>query len=317
MLQASFIQNKTQTLVAGARDAGKDVVQYVSPLKTGLEAQAAKTAAQLADTPFNPATADWAKIYTGFPQSKTPSSILNFVGQVPVAEFPLVGGMRCLTDFAICAFANCTVSFASNPPVAECGCLPVNGGQPVVPGKPNGLPRVDPTNLATAAVILDKKVKVPSVKLCGSTSLCSENANYNVAPFCKAMQPSAGSAGKPTMFDGKFDLISTFNENAWGITDTSPTSNQGFPAPQPTLCTEGGAFAYCETAGCLNKTSWNGLPLTCYCPIYKVAPGTPFFVGGLGSTCSGTSSGDKLQFVQNGGFGPGFNQTSLAQLING
>ena len=316
ILQSSF-QNKTQTLLAGARGAGADVVQYVPPLKAGLEAQAASTAAKLTGVAFDPATADWSKIYTGFPQSQTPTTTLTFVNSVGVAKFPSVGGMKCLSDYAICAFANCTVSFASNPPIAECGCLPVLGGEVRLPGKPNGFPRGSPFNLATSAVILDKKVKVPSVKLCNDTSLCFEDANYNVAPFCRAMQPSATSSGKPTMFDGKFDLISTFSELAWGVTDTLQASNQGFPSPEPTLCTEGGAFAYCETAGCLNKTSWNGLPTTCYCPIYTPAPGTPFFVGGLGSTCSGTSSGSKLQFLQNGGFGPAINQTPLAQLLNG
>ena len=294
--QASLL-NATQTILAGARGVGQDVLQYAPPLKEGVETQVKATAAQLAGVQFNPATADWSKIYTGFPQPQVPTTTLNFVNNVPVAKFPEVGGMKCLSNYAICAFANCTVSFASNPPVAECGCLPVQGGNVVLPGKPNGFPNVEVFSTATAAVILDKEVKVPSVKLCNGTDLCFQDANYNVAPFCRAMQPSTTSAGKPIMFGGRFDLISTFNEFAWGLTDTSPSSNQGFPSPVPTLCTEGGSFAYCETAGCLNKTSWNGLPTTCYCPIYTLPPGTPFFVGGLGATCSGTSMGGKLQFL--------------------
>ena len=37
---------------------------------------------------------------------------------------------KCLSNYALCAFANCTVSFKSKGvPVAECGCLPVRGGQ--------------------------------------------------------------------------------------------------------------------------------------------------------------------------------------------
>jgi len=211
------------------------------------------------------------------------------------------------SDFAICAFANCTVSFASNPPVAECGCLPVRGGNVNLPNRPNGFPVPDPYNLATAAVILDKKAKVPSVKLCNDTSVCFQTQNYNIAPFCKDMQPTllGTGVGKPAMFGGRFDIISTYNAFAWLAGDTTQP-NQGSPS-NPTQCTQGGAFAYCETAGCLNKTSWNGLPLTCYCPIYNVAAGTPFFVAGAGASCAGTSVGGKLQFLQNGGFGPQIN----------
>ena len=253
--------------------------------------------------PVDPATENWSKIYTGFPQSQTPTITLNGNASVPV--FPSAGGMKCLSDFAICAFANCTVSFESNPPIAECGCLPVRGGSVEIPGKPNGFPVPDPYNLATAAVVLDKTVKVPSVALCGESQACFEDSNYNVAPFCKKMQPSL--SGKPTMFGGRFDIISTFNAFAWGITATS-SPNQGSPS-NPVLCNEGGAFAYCETAGCLNQTSWNGLPLTCFCPIYTPAPGTPFFVAGSGSTCAGTSVNGKLRFLQNGGFGPKINQS--------
>lgn len=282
--------------------AGADLLQFVPPLKAGIESQLSSTAAQLANADFDPATADWSQIYTGFPQSQTPTITLN--GNVGAPIFPPVGGMRCLSDFAICAYANCTVSFKSNPPIAECGCLPVRAGEVNVPGNPNGLLVLDPFNLATAAVILDEKVKVPSVALCDNSVRCFEKKNYNVAPFCKEMHPSL--SGKPTMFEGRFDIISTFNPFAWRAGDTS-SPNQGSPS-DPNLCTQGGAFAYCETAGCLNKTSWNGLPLTCYCPIYTPAPGVPFFTAGSGSTCAGTSAGGQLQFLQNGGFGPKIDQ---------
>ena len=149
--QASLL-NATQTILAGARGVGQDVLQYAPPLKEGVETQVKATAAQLAGVQFNPATADWSKIYTGFPQPQVPTTTLNFVNNVPVAKFPEVGGMKCLSNYAICAFANCTVSFASNPPVAECGCLPVQGGNVVLPGKPNGFPNVEVFSTATAAV---------------------------------------------------------------------------------------------------------------------------------------------------------------------
>ena len=32
---------------------------------------------------------------------------------------------------------------------------------------------------------------------------------------------------------------------------------------------EDGWMAVCYTAGCRNTPSWNGMPSTCYCPIYR------------------------------------------------
>lgn len=97
--QASFVQNKTQTLINGARGAVENGLEFIPPLKSGLDAQAATTAADLAGATFDPATADWAKIYTGFPQPQVPTTFLDFIGPIgngnlPVAEFPLVGGEK-------------------------------------------------------------------------------------------------------------------------------------------------------------------------------------------------------------------------------
>ena len=117
-----------------------------------------------------------------------------------------------------------------------------------------------------------------------------------MAPFCEEMQPSASSNGKPTMYGGKFDLISTFNPVAWLPSDTAG-GNQGSPGA-PIKCENGGAFAYCETAACLLKTSFNGLDTTCYCPVYTPAAGTKFGVDGAGASCSGQSVNGKLTFVQ-------------------
>ena len=296
ILQSSF-QNKTQTLLAGARGAGADVVQYVPPLKAGLEAQAASTAAKLTGVAFDPATADWSKIYTGFPQGSalTGANLLGF------------GDMKCLSNYAICAYANCTITFASNPPIAECGCLSVIAGK-VSPNRPNGFPLGDPFNIATIDAILDKKLKEESRMVCDTKDACSppptsvaefvSGTQFNVAPFCEEMQPSASSNGKPTMYGGKFDLISTFNPVAWLPSDTAG-GNQGSPGA-PIKCENGGAFAYCETAACLLKTSFNGLDTTCYCPVYTPAAGTKFGVDGAGASCSGQSVNGKLTFVQNG-----------------
>ena len=89
------------------------------------------------------------------------------------------------SDFDICAFANCTVSFASNPPIAECGCLPVRGGDVKLPLKPNGYPVPEPYNVATAAVILDKKAKVPSVKLCNDSSVATTRRTTTLRPSAR------------------------------------------------------------------------------------------------------------------------------------
>ena len=262
--------NKTQALKAAAVGAGDSLLQYAPPLKAGLAASVQALAD--ADAPFDPATADWSKIYTGYPQPVTQGTIL------------------CLSDFAVCAFANCTVSFQSDPPVAECGCLPIRAGVPG-PAKPNGLPLPSPYNQMTIGNIVDAKLRAATVKLCGNGTRCVPGS----APFCGEMAPSAAT-GRPTMFGGRFDLISTYSPTAWTASDTAPGTGQGFPGPAIT-CSAGGAVAECNGAACLNRPAFNGLPVTCYCPIYTPPPGTPFFVAGLGATCSG------LPFVQNGGLG--------------
>ena len=220
ILQSSF-QNKTQTLLAGARGAGADVVQYVPPLKAGLEAQAASTAAKLTGAAFDPATADWSKIYTGFPQSQTPTTTLTFVNSVGVAKFPSVGGMKCLSDYAICAFANCTVSFASNPPIAECGCLSVIAGK-VSPNRPNRDSSGRSLQYCDHRCHFGQEVeggephgmRIPKMRARRPPHLCCRIRVWNAVQrgtLLEEMQPSASSNGKPTMYGGKFDLISTFN----------------------------------------------------------------------------------------------------------
>ena len=216
--------NKTQTLKRAAVGAGDNLLQYVPPLKAGLVASEAAAVQQLADAPFDPATADWAKIYTGYPQPVTDGTIL------------------CLSDFAVCAFANCTVSFQSDPPVAECGCLPIRAGVPG-PSKPNGLPVPSPYNQMTIGKILDAKLRAATVKLCGNGTGCPPGA----APFCAEVLPSAAT-GRPTMYGGRFDLISTYSPTAWTTADTAPGSGQGFPGGAIT-CNQGGALAECNGGG--------------------------------------------------------------------
>jgi len=72
-LQAFFL-NKTKTIANGIRGVPESVLQYAPPLEADLRANAKSTLAQLVDAPpFDPLTADWSKIYTGFPQPAVPS----------------------------------------------------------------------------------------------------------------------------------------------------------------------------------------------------------------------------------------------------
>jgi len=282
----------------------EDLLQYVPPLKASLDASALTTIAALTGATFDPATADWSKIYTAIPQGAS----------VTTDNVKGLGNMKCLSNYAICAFANCTITFDSNPPVAECGCLSVQGGHTSV-SRLNGFPVVDPFSLATVGATLDAKLKAASAKLCSTAGVCAPPTSnssaaefisgpvYNTAPFCAEMQPS--SNGKPTMYGGKFDLISTFNPFAWGPSDTQGGA-QGEPGAGIDCTSTGGSFAYCETAACLLKPSFNGLDTTCYCPVYTLPAGTKFQAAGRGATC-GQSVNGKLTFVQNGALGQALN----------
>lgn len=88
--QALFL-NKTRTLANGLQGIPDSFLSYGGPLRADLRADAAFTAAQLVGAPaFDPVTADWSKIYTGFPQPQTPTiGIDNIagVGDVKVCFF--------------------------------------------------------------------------------------------------------------------------------------------------------------------------------------------------------------------------------------
>ena len=148
-----------------------------------------------------------SKIYTGYPQPPTPT--------IGAENLAAVGDVKCLSNYALCAFANCTVSFKSKGvPVAECGCLPVRGGQNVQPDLPNGYAKDVAFSYVDSTVVLDKKVRAESVKLCKSSGKCIDKGagivngeQFNVSPFCQEMQPSP-TTRKPTLYGGMFDLIS-------------------------------------------------------------------------------------------------------------
>ena len=78
---------------------------------------------------------------------------------------------------------------------------------------------------------------------------------------------------------------------------TDPAT-QGAPAPLGT-CPNGGVYTMCFSTGCLLKEAYNGMPVTCYCPIYTTTE--PFvFPNGTGFSCTGESVGGTLRYVQSG-----------------
>lgn len=79
--------NKTQTIANGLQGIPDSFLSYGGPLKADLRADAAFTAAQLVNAPaFDPVTADWSKIYTGFPQPQLPTIGLDNLAGVGTAK---------------------------------------------------------------------------------------------------------------------------------------------------------------------------------------------------------------------------------------
>ena len=94
-----------------------------------------------------------------------------------------------------------------------------------------------------------------------------------------------------------FDIISTFSPIGWPHT-TDPLTQGGNNHQQWQNCTSGGATAVCFTAGCFKNEAYNGLPITCYCPVYVTD--TWFKIpAGEGYSCSGQSVDGELAYVQN------------------
>ena len=126
-----------------------------------------------------------------------------------------------MNNYALCAFANCTVLKTNGIPIAECGCLPVQGAQNVQPDLPNGYSNKIPFSIVTSRVILDKKLRAESTALCATSAgkcapiidpktnatLDNTGSQFNVSPFCQEME-SSPTTKKPTMYGGHFDIIS-------------------------------------------------------------------------------------------------------------
>ncbi|KAL4521158.1 hypothetical protein Ndes2526B_g00325 [Nannochloris sp. 'desiccata'] len=173
-------------------------------------------------------------IYTGWPQS---SSIVAYAA----------GVVNCTGPYALCAYAECrivTLGSSSSPAIAECGCFayPNSSGQ-------------DAINIGSTEGMLSASVKDASIEICGTTpKKCVKNTNF--APMCTQQN----HLPKPTLYGSLFDIISTFNPATWPAYE--PKSN--------VLCSDGGQYTNCYSAGCLNVPAWNGANATCYCPVYNV-----------------------------------------------
>ncbi|KAG1667618.1 hypothetical protein FOA52_001672 [Chlamydomonas sp. UWO 241] len=247
-------------------------------------------------------TVVWSDVYTAFPQA------------VKMDEIAFIGDFQCLSAYALCSFANCTFTgdhdaipyydgkATPDHPVyvANCGCQPV---------APKDFPVGSPFNIGSSPGILEKAYKKPTLKACasnwGNKGVCVKPENYNTAPFCASMQPSLKSNGRPVAYDGLFDVISTFNPGAW---PANTTAIQGVKSKAHTCNVTAGAdgwMALCFSAGCRNSEAWNGMPTTCYCPIYRFKAGSNYTYGLAGSveagfSCTGQVANATTLFLQNG-----------------
>ncbi len=119
----------------------------------------------------------------------------------------------CLSGFALCAYANCSINFVSDPPIAECGCADVPpekveltwhdalylslAAPSCAPPCVIQLPAGYPFNTGTSSTILDASVKAANLKACavGGGKKCIKPSNYNIAPICKEMSVSLRAKG--------------------------------------------------------------------------------------------------------------------------
>uniref|UniRef100_A0A383WPC6 Pherophorin domain-containing protein n=1 Tax=Tetradesmus obliquus TaxID=3088 RepID=A0A383WPC6_TETOB len=228
------------------------------------------------EAPFNAKTFDWASVYTAYP-------VNNVVGTGILLN--MVDLFTCSAPYALCAYANCTIVEGTNPPVAECGCQ--------VSSATLGRGAL---SIGTTPTILDKNLQTATAQRCGSSigltySICTNPPNQ--APFCPLMRRNR--CGKASMYGGVFDVISTFNTSTWPSGITSP---QGGSGPGFKYCTKGCA-TNCFAAACHLKTAWNGMPATCYCPVY-CQPGFIMSSNSTGYECEGQSVNGKLTYIQNG-----------------
>jgi len=185
-----------------------------------------------------------ASLYDAYPQSA------NLAEYVPA-------GIACVGPYALCEFAMCRiVSTDTDPPLAECGCY----GQPAPTGE-------DAINLSAVNLLLSTSAQT-------ANAACTDLACVQSAPVCAQYNAKP----KPTIYDSKYDLISTWNEFTWPQQYESGNTNQ---------CTSG-QYTNCCTAGCFDRPAFNGANTTSNCPVYNIKPeDESIFFQGQG-TCHGS-----------------------------
>ncbi|KAF8065748.1 hypothetical protein HT031_002808 [Scenedesmus sp. PABB004] len=166
---------------------------------------------------------------------------------------------RCEGPFVLCSVANCTIipgtGTANVPLQAACGCL-----SPTRDAVPLGV------SLITPNVIKSASVYNATVTACfgGQDPITTANntcVTVNSAPVCKAINEG-------TIYGGKWPFISTFTAYA----------DQGV-ALCSAVADGSSILADCMTAACYRRRAFDGSPYTCYCPVFKLAPNTPYALG--------------------------------------
>jgi hypothetical protein len=173
--------------------------------------------------------------------------------------------IACQGPFALCFLAKCSAPLPnSKPSLAACGC--VDGATTGV--TPVGSSIIQPSFvLSKAAALADSAVCYSGLDPAdagttpGVPTPCAAPpaGAVNAAPVCALL------AKEGAMYGPKWPLVSTF---------------QSAPTQAVTTCIGAAdgesAFANCMTAACERRPGPGGEPLTCYCPVQKVAPGARF-----------------------------------------
>ena len=283
-----FVSSLLQLALSQSIEIEKSSLRSVSEI-VSEEATASVTSSST----FNPLTFNWKEIYTGWPQTSRPSSLL-------------VDPFQCNTPFAYCGLSNCTVIRGSKPLVAACGC--VNATEYALKtGDTNAF-----ASIGYGPGLLSKEWRIKSHEACADYQDPLKLNNYCVkhpdaSPVCRAIDPSQGKNGNAHMFGDEFPLIST---GATNIPDSEFSSVPGFPG-SPSACglESNNYYALCFGAACKSIPYINAggvdKPLfstTCYCPVYNarafIFPGNSSY----GFNCKGQGPFVKgiPQYVQNG-----------------
>jgi hypothetical protein len=197
----------------------------------------------------------------------------NWPGVSVAVNYNSTTWMQCDGPFALCYLARCTgVLPHTKPPQAACGCVygpDATGGLTASRVQPS-FTLSKPAALADAVACYGGQDPVVAGATPGTPAPCAPPpaGAANAAPVCKALGVEEALYGPP------FKLVSTF----------APASNQ-----RDVTCTGaadgGSAYANCMTAACVRGVS--GAPVTCFCPVVRVAAGAPFVVAYDASTSPG------------------------------